>query len=172
MALINIALKCNGLKMHASLELEIFSNLPLHFLLPWSNPPFPNPCTSLGLRENTLNQGQVSDTSDSFVYVKNNERWQAIAFRLVTWSFALGLPAKINLETEKKKENEKEEEVRGGRRMLPVKARNRDGPPGRCFFSQLKGQEKIEQISVCEFLLNIPYVLNAYFAGAHYTEKR
>ena len=172
MALINIALKCNGLKMHASLELEIFSNLPLHFLLPWSNPPFPNPCTSLSLRENTLNQGQVSDTSDSFVYVKNNERWQAITFRLVTWSFALGLPAKINLETEKKKENEKEEEVRGGRRMLPAKARNRDGPPGRCFFSQLKGQEKIEQISVCGFLLNVPYVLNAYFAGAHYTEKR
>ena len=172
MALINIALKCNGLKMHASLELEIFSNLPLHFLWPWSTPPFPNPCTSLSLRENTLNQGQVSDTSDSFVYVKNNERWQAITFRLVTWSFALGLPAKINLETEKKKENEKEEEVRGGRRMLPTKARNRDGPPGRCFFSQLKGQEKIEQISVCGFLLNVPYVLNAYFAGAHYTEKR
>ena len=76
------------------------------------------------------------------------------------------------METEKKKENEKEEEVRGGRRMLPTKARNRDGPPGRCFFSQLKGQEKIEQISVCGFLLNVPYVLNAYFAGAHYTEKR
>lgn len=171
MALINIALKCNGLTMHTSLELEIFSNLPLHFLLPWSNPPFPNPCTSLGLRKNTLNQGQVSDTSDSFVYVKNNERWQAIAFRLVTWSFALGPPAKINLETGKKEENEKEE-VRGGRRMLLKKARNRDGPPGRCFFSQLKGQEKIEQISVCGLLLNVPYVLSAYFVGEHYTEKQ
>lgn len=153
MALINIALKCTGLKMHTSLELEIFSNLPLHFLLPWSNPPFPNPCTSLSVRENTLNQGQVSDTSDSFVYVKNNERWQAIAFRLVTWSFALGLPAKINLETGKKKENEKEEEVREGRRMLPVKARNRDGPPGRCFFLSSRGRRKLSKSLYVGFYL-------------------
>lgn len=40
------------------------------------------------------------------------------------------------------------------------------------FFSQLKGQEKIEQISVCGLLLNVPYVLNAYFVGEHYTEKQ
>ena len=75
------------------------------------------------------------------------------------------------METGKKEENEKEE-VRGGRRMLLKKARNRDGPPGRCFFSQLKGQEKIEQISVCGLLLNVPYVLSAYFVGEHYTEKQ
>lgn len=154
MVLINIALKCNGLKMHTSLELEIFSNLPLHFLLPWSNPTFPNPCTSLGLRENTLNQGQISDTSDSFVYVKNNERWQAIAFRLVTWSFALGLPARINLETGKKEENEKEEEVRGGRRTLPEKARDRDGPPGRCFFFfSSRGRRKLSKSLYVGFYL-------------------
>ena len=77
------------------------------------------------------------------------------------------------METGKKEENEKEEEVRGGRRTLPEKARDRDGPPGRCFFFfQLKGQEKIEQISVCGFLLNVSYVLNAYFVGEHYTEKQ
>jgi len=83
------------------------------------------------------------------------------------------------LETGKKEENEKEEEVRGGRRTLPKKARDRDGPPGRGFFSQLKGQEKIDQgqekidqISVCGFLLNVSYVLNAYFVGEHYTEKQ
>lgn len=69
-------------------------------------------CSS-SLKENTLNQRQVSENSDSFVYVKNDERWQAITFRLVTWSFASGLPIKINLETgkNKEKEEEREEEV-------------------------------------------------------------
>ena len=89
---------------------DLFQSSVTFFLLPWSNPPFPNPHGSPGLRENTLNQRQVLENSDSFVYVKNNERWRAIPFELVTWSFAPGLPAKINLETGKKKGKEEEED--------------------------------------------------------------
>lgn len=56
-----------------------------------------------------MNQRLGSEHSDSSVYVKNNEERQAIAFRHVTRSFASGLPAKINLETAKRKEKEEEE---------------------------------------------------------------
>lgn len=44
------------------------------FSLPWSNPPFSNPYGSSRPEGNTLDQRQVSENSDSFVYVKNNER--------------------------------------------------------------------------------------------------
>lgn len=55
----------------------------------------------------------------------------------------------------------------------PQKARNRDGPLVGAFFLSSRGRRKLEQISVCGLLLNVPYVLNAlYFVGEHYTEKQ
>lgn len=124
------------------------------FSLPWSNPPFSNPHGSSRLKGDTLDQRQVSENSDSFVHVRNNERWQAITFRLVTWSFTSGLPAEINLETEEEKEKEEEEVgvegVKKSSKMPSLTTRKRDGQPERCFLLSSRGRRKLSA-SLCAF---------------------